>query len=317
MAVTSPDGSYGGTSKYFQKLMENRYKNPYVASGNTGTIAAKAEVDPRITQRAQTSTGAVIPTYKPQNNNANAEVAEPVYTTPDAGSGTVAVNSAINDLKSMYAAELAKREKEAEERQAQLAAQQLALKNQRDAEINAAYNNSKNLLGTEKDNALAKAYTAYMQGRKNMPQIAAVGGNGGIAQSILAKQQLNYENNRNAVEQKYLEDLMQLDASKNAGLTASTEAYTTGLMGLQSNSQDYLDNLRALQNDVTGYAGQMETLLNKLNNKVTTATATPKLTGYKVGGKTMSKEEYLAYLANLGMNAEEAYDFMKNNNILY
>lgn len=247
----------------------------------------------------------------------NASKAEPVYTTPSAGSGTVAVNSAINDLKSMYAAELAKREKEAAERQAQLAAQQLALKNQRDAEINAAYNNSKNLLGTEKDNALAKAYTAYMQGRKNMPQIAAVGGNGGIAQSILAKQQLNYENNRNAVEQKYLEDLMQLDANKNAGLTASTEAYTTGLMGLQSNSQNYLDNLRALQNDVTGYAGQMETLLNKLNNKVTTATATPKLTGYKVGGKTMSKEEYLAYLANLGMNAEEAYDFMKNNNILY
>lgn len=247
--------------------------------------------------------------------------AEAVYETPStnvsANSGTVAVNNAINELKSIYAAELERERKAAAERQAQLAAQQLALKNQRDAQINTAFNNSRDNLDVAKDNSLGSSYVAYMKGLKNMPQIAAAGGNGGYAQSLLNKQQLNYENNRGAIEQNYLDNLRQLEADKNAGLTASAEAYTTGLMGLQNNAQNYLNNLKALQNDVTGYAGQMQSLVKGLNNTVTNAKAEPTLAGYKVNGKTMTRQQYLDYLAGFGMSPEEAYEYLKNNNIPY
>lgn len=234
-----------------------------------------------------------------------------VYDPPKAD----ATAGALSELTSLYAGELARLREDQAKQQAQLAAQQLALKNQRDAQINAAYNNSKANLGTARDDALTSAYIANMKGLKNMPQIAAAGGNGGYAQSLAAKHQLNYENNRNSVEQNYINNLRQLEADRNAGLTASAESYTTGLMGLQADSQNYLNSLNALQKDATGYAADMESLIKKLGNTVNTG-GDKEVSDYKIGNKTYTRDEYINHLIGLGMSKEEAYNYMKNNKLL-
>lgn len=244
--------------------------------------------------------------------------AEPVYETPTVDNTAYnAYANALSQLQQMQQAELNRQREAYERQQAELKAQQLSLKNQRDAQINTAFNNSRENLGVARDDSLGSSYVAYMKGIKNMPQIAAAGGNGGYAQSLLAKQQLNYENNRGAIEQSYLNNLRQLEADKNNALTSSEQSYTEGLMGLQTNAQNYLNNLNALSDDATGYAAQMQSLVKGLGNTTSNAKADKEITGYKVGNETMTPKQYLAYLKQFGYTAEEAYDYMKNNNLLY
>ena len=240
-----------------------------------------------------------------------------VYEAPATSGSSVdnSYNNAINELKSLYASELARQREEAAQRQARLEAQQLQLKNQRDEAINNAYTSGKESLNTAKDNSLATSYVAYMKGLKAMPQVAAAGGNGGYAQSLAAKQQLNYENNRNNIEQSYLENLRQLEADKNNALTSSAESYTQGLMGLQSDAQDYLASLNAMQNDANGYASQMESLIKGLKTAATN-NKDAETAGYKIGNKTYTRDEYINHLIGLGMSKEEAYNYMKNNKLL-
>ena len=193
-------------------------------------------------------------------NVSNAAAAEPVYSTGSAGVGasdaeyTAAINKAL-------------------ERQI--------------AAADAAYKQGKANLDTAKESALRNNYISYMQGVKNLPQISAVAGSGGTSESLATKHQLNFENNRNSIEQQYLADLLGLQTNHENNIVTA--------------DQDYLTRLMSLYKPATTKSSGTQS----------------QLTGYKVNGKTMSKEEYLAYLANLGMSAEEAYTFMKNNNILY
>ena len=160
---------------------------------------------------------------------------------------------------------------------------------QREAQINAAYNQSKASLDSAKNKSMKNAYISYMQGMKNAPQAAALGGNGGYAQSLITKQQLGYENNRSAIEQNYMDNLRELEAQRQAGLIESNQDYLSGMMGLVK--------------DV---------------GPKTVKTTTNQWTGrYKVGDKTMTPQEYMEYLAEFGYNADTAADYMQKNNLPY
>ncbi len=249
----------------------------------------------------------------PVNKNP-ADKVSPIYGGGK-GQGGSGYMDMLNEFKAAQQAEYDRQRREYEKQQARLRAQQLAAKQSRDNQINEAFNNSKLNLDNAKNNSLKDSYVAYMRGLKNMPQISAVSGNGGYAQSLANKQQLNYENNRTSMENQYLENLRQLEQERNAGLAASQESYVNGLMGLETNAQNYLDRLDALRKDEAGYADQMSKLIKDATPKVS---ATKEFTGkYKVGNETMSRSELIDYLIGQGMTAREAAWWMEENKIPY
>lgn len=168
------------------------------------------------------------------------------------------------------------------------------IKAQNDAQVKAAYDRSKSQLDSARESALKDAYTTYMHGLKNVPQISAVSGNGGQAQSLITKQQLGYENNRAATEQGYMDNLRELEAAKADGLVMANQDYLTQLAALAKTNMDRTAAVPA-----------------------TTTTTNKVLSGYKVGGDVLSKEEYLQMLRNAGMNATQAAAYMKANGIPY
>lgn len=201
-------------------------------------------------------------------------IEEPVVNT-----GTVAAGSAADGYTSYINA---------------LMQQQAELKAQRDAQVAAAYDNAKANLDSTRKASLKDSYVSYMKGLKNMPQISAVSGNGGYAQSLLAKQQLGYENNRTAIKQDYMNNLRELEANKAAGII--------------SNQADYLD----------GAQSYMSQLANMQKNYSAPAAAAPAVTGeykYKIGSQTLTREQLLDYLASIGMTTEQARAYMERNQL--
>jgi len=168
------------------------------------------------------------------------------------------------------------------------------MKREKQAQVNAAFNQGKESLDNARAAANKDAYIAYMHGLKNMPQRAALGGNGGYAQSLATKQQLNYENNRGSIYQNYLDNLRELEAAKANGIVAANQDYLTDMAGLIKSGAP----AAAAGNETT-------TTNNVWGGK------------YKVGSKTMSRDEYLAYLAGYGMDAAQAAEYMQKNNIPY
>lgn len=168
------------------------------------------------------------------------------------------------------------------------------MKREKQAQVNAAFNQGKESLDNARAAANKDAYIAYMHGLKNMPQIAAMGGNGGYAQSLATKQQLNYENNRGNIYQKYMDNLRELEAAKANGIVAANQDYLTDMAGLIKSGAP-----------AATAVGGTTTTNNVWGGK------------YKVGSKTMSRDEYLAYLAGYGMDAAQAAEYMQKNNIPY
>lgn len=163
------------------------------------------------------------------------------------------------------------------------------MKAERDAAVEAAYQRNKEALVNAKKDAMSDAYRTYMHGIKNMQQISAIGGNGGYAQSLLGKQQINYENNRNNINSKYLDNIRELEADRAAKILSS--------------GQDYMGQLA-------------EMIKSKTPKSITTKQ--PIFTGkYKVNGRTMSKSEYLQYLNDMGYSGEQAADYMEENGLPY
>ena len=177
-----------------------------------------------------------------------------------------------------------------------LMAQQAEAKAQRDAAVNKAFNAAKANLEDNKNASLRDSYVAYMKGLKTMPQVNALGGNGGYAQSLATKQQLGYENKRASIQQGYIDALRELEANNAASLASNTDNYLTGVQNLEGTAQNYLAQLNMLQK----------------NNAKTTTTGEYK---YKVGNKTMSRSALLEYLANLGYTEEQAEEYFKNNGL--
>lgn len=144
---------------------------------------------------------------------------------------------------------------------------------QKKAAANAAYKTGKANLDAAKEEANRNSYIAYMQGIKNFPQMNAVTGNGGMAESIASKHRLNYENNRNAVEQQYLADLLNLQTNRDNNIVSA--------------EQDYLTQLMSMSKPTTKSSGTKETQYR-----------------YKLGGNTYNEQELVAYLKSLGMTPE-------------
>ena len=193
-------------------------------------------------------------------------VANPVYTTTTSGGGTSGGNDAYLSMLAQIQAE--------QRRQAE-----------------AAYNAGKKNLDNARKVANKDAYITYMHGLKNMPQISAMSGTGGYAQSLINKQQLNYENNRADIRNNYMDNLRQLQLNRdNAVISAN---------------QDYLGKMASLIKSGT------PTVSNPTTSSTTFAGK------YNVGGKTMSRDEYLKFLAGYGMDAEAAAAYMASNNIPY
>ena len=218
-----------------------------------------------------------LTTEEKKNIKGAIKVAQPVYDTVTTSAPAASSGSSDNGY-SEYKALLAQ------------------MKAEREAQVNAAYNRGKANLDNAKNSSLKDAYTAYMHGLKNMPQIAAVGGNGGYAQTLAAKQQLNYENNRNGIEQNYMDNLRELQANRDNSIVSSNQDYLTDMASLVKSGTPNLSSVAAASGGTTS---------NVFSGK------------YKVGGKTMSRDEYLAYLAGYGMDADEAANYMQKNNIPY
>lgn len=145
---------------------------------------------------------------------------------------------------------------------------------ERKAAADAAFKQGKANLDTAKTAALRDGYVAYMQGLRNMPQLTAAVGNGGYAQSLAAKQQLGYENNRAAVEQGYLDNLRELQANRDAQIVSGNQDYLTELASLVKNTAE-----KAAANENGGYR-------------------------YTLGGRTYDEQGLITYLKSLGMTQE-------------
>ena len=167
------------------------------------------------------------------------------------------------------------------------------LRAERDAQVQAAYNQGKQSLDAARANSNKDAYIAYMHGLKNMPQISAVSGNGGYAQSLATKQQLNYENNRADIMQNYMDNLRQLQANRDAGVL--------------SNGQDYLAQMAELVKDNTTTAA-----------KAASSAAAGTTSGeynYKLNGKNYNAQEFVNYLKGIGMTQADIARYMQANGL--
>lgn len=233
----------------------------------------------------------------------------PVTFVEQPAAATVSATAApVDNGYNSYLAALNQQQAAYEKQQAEMRAQQQKLKAQRDAAVNEAYNTARENLGGAKEATLRDGYVAYMQGLKAMPQISAVNGNGGYAQSLATKQRVNYENNRAAAQQKYLAALNELEANRAAGLIANQENYLSGIQGMENNAKTYLQQLAAMQENF------------KTQQPAVTGSAPVTTTGgykYKVGGQEMSRTEMMAYLAGLGMTAEQAEAYLRTHNLPY
>lgn len=249
----------------------------------------------------------------------------PVVTAPAAATPVDNSSAFISVLEGMRAdrdAEIARQREEYEKQQAEQKARFTDMKNTRDAQVNETYGNSKLNLDSAKQAADRDNYIAHMKGLKTMPQLSAVGGNGGYAQSLLSKQQVNYENNKSDIERTYLDDLRQLEADKNAALAANEEDYLNGIMGLETNAQDYLTRLEAMRTDDEALAAQMAGVIDKVSVPVNTAVQTATYTApaaseyrYKLGGKSYNAQEFVTYLKNMGMSQAEIARYMQANGL--
>lgn len=99
-----------------------------------------------------------------------------------------------------------------------------------------------------------EAYVAYMQGMKNMPQKAAMYGAGGMARSLANKSQLNYENNRNNIEQSRIAALADLEADYRAGVMDAKDRYLTQLQAASTKAAGTLKGTGNSGKQATGYS---------------------------------------------------------------
>lgn len=166
----------------------------------------------------------------------------------------------------------------------------------KDRQVQAAYDDGKANLDAAREAANRDAYVAYMHGLKNMPQISAVSGNGGYAQSLATKQQLNYENNRAATHQNYMNNLRQLQANRDNGII--------------SNSNEYLTQLAAARKDEAADAAKAAA-----RAVTATAAAVPAANTYKLNGKTYTDQEFVTYLKNMGMSQAEIARYMQSHGL--
>ena len=95
--------------------------------------------------------------------------------------------------------------------------------------MDAQYKRGKRNINKAAADGNKEAYIAYMNGLKTMPQKAAIYGSGGYAQSLLNKSQLNYENNRNSIEQQRQASLADLEADYRNGILNAQNDYLTRL----------------------------------------------------------------------------------------
>ena len=242
-----------------------------------------------------------IATATKVRNYIDAAKATPV-TTPV--TTTVSAAPADNGYNS-YLAALSQQQAAYERQQAEMRAQQQALKAQRDAAVNEAYNTAKDNLGGAKESTLRDGYVAYMQGLKAMPQISAVNGNGGYAQSLATKQRVNYENNRAAAQQNYLAALKELEANRAAGLIANQENYLSGIQKMEDSASNYLQQLASLGDSF------------KMQTSAPAVTTTNVTTGVKLGDKVMSTQDYINYLISVGYSPAAAAQLFKDKGLSY
>ena len=179
-------------------------KNPYTA------VATQNKVTPAVKNEADVVAGVAPAVTQPKTTSVTEQLGEVKVSDVPAGSSAGSSNGAdayINALQQMRA-----------EKQAMLDAQYKQGK--------------KNIENTAADSN-RQAYIAYMQGIKNMPQAAAMYGSGGMAQSLAAKSQLNYENNRNNIEAAKLASLTDLESDYRAGVLDAGNDYLEKLANVQ------------------------------------------------------------------------------------
>lgn len=312
-------------------------------------LAAKEAEKKRKLQAAQGNSGIGNNEYtnvadrKKQNFTVNAKVSQtPTGNTGDTGStgsgsagGVITLTTQnsnkeyIDAINKNLASQLSAAEKLKTQQLDALTANkdkyiadQLALKEDQDALVNSNFDNASALLGRTNEDAQRQNYIAYMMGKKNMPQISAAIGNGGMAQSLLAKQQLGYEENRSAADQNYLDQLNEAIAQRDAALAQNGSAYTTNVSSYDLNylndiakvESDYLAKVQNLENDAFNKKLSVEAAnpVQVMTTTVPTSTKTSSgASTYNINGKDYTAQEFVSYLKNMGMTQAEIANYMK------
>lgn len=185
MAAYTPLGKYKTNTSYYYSPSVTTASSIATPQQTATNIASN--VDPRIAQRAQTSSGAYIPTSTkvetPANNNGGGDApVAPASSTP----AVDPYASYYNKMVSLYEKQLA------EER-----ARQERVKQARIEAANTTYNTSVENLNNAKDSSLRQAYIKHMQEQKALPQqMQAYGISGGATETNLANMKNVYGTNR-------------------------------------------------------------------------------------------------------------------------
>lgn len=168
------------------------------------------------------------------------------------------------------------------------------LQSQKEKQLADAYAKGKANLDLARDDALRNSYVAYMRGLKAMPQVSEASGNGGYSQSLATQQQINYENNRNNIENTYLAQLRELEADRAAGDVDLQNDYVTQLAALYNGGKS-----RSTGGSTGGTTGTV---------------ATGERT-YKMGNRVMTQAELAQYFKDKGWSAAEVDRYMTTHNL--
>lgn len=230
MAVTAPDGYATGKKTPPKPVYQSYYINPGKAyteasKGVTVTAPKVDQTDPRITQRATTSTGTVIPTSAkttPTVNN-NTGVYDPPASVP-VNTGYNAMDGYFDRVVSWYDDMLAEEKARQEKLRQERIDAANRIKEQRIAAANTVYDTSKANLDTARNSSLRQAYIKHMQDSRALPQqMQAYGISGGASETTLANLNNAYGTNRTNIQNEALAQQRYIEQDR-ANAIAGAEA---------------------------------------------------------------------------------------------
>lgn len=273
---------FGGTSWAFEMP---KTKQEEIAQ-RTDALKAKAggydaNLDPRVAQRAQTSTGTYVPTSTRVTNNnppSGGDGNAPVVTT--GGSASVVSNPYESYMNKIIALE---KQRLAEERarQEQIRQERIAAANKvKDARIkatNETYNNSMGNLNAATESSLRQAYIKHKMDEKNMPQqMQAFGMSGGATETTLANMKNAYGNNRTSIMNENLAQQRLIEQDRaNAIAGAEADAANAHLDAVGDAANYEASAVRDYNN---GLIKMYESALDKMPTYNNTSGATSQIT---------------------------------------
>lgn len=283
MAIRPPQTPDNQGSKWrADSVVDNTYLERLKAQQEAQQAAQNAVTNPALNTTVGGGGSIIKPPPTPEETGGSGSLGivggtdAVVGNTGTAGTGATGGTGGTGDADNAYLAKLAQ------------------LLSQKEKQLADAYAKSKANLDLARNDALRNSYVAYMRGLKAMPQVSEASGNGGYSQSLATQQQINYENNRNNIENTYLAQLRELEADRAAGDVELQNDYVTQLAALYNGGK-----ARSTGGGTGGTTGTV---------------ATGERT-YKMGNRVMTQAELAQYFKDKGWSAAEVDRYMTTHNL--